>query len=54
MLDYFTDHRKSRKVLSIDDQRATDIRGCNVMIRSTAGWLFFPMEGLKYILGEVL
>ena len=41
MLDDFTDHHESSKALSIEDQKATDIRVCNVMRRSTAGWQFF-------------
>ena len=38
MLNDLTDHRKSSKALSIEDQKATDIRGRNVIRRSTAGW----------------
>ena len=41
MLDDLTDHHKQSKALSIKDQRATDIRGRNVMRRSTAGWQMF-------------
>ena len=38
MLDDFTDHRNLSKDLYIEDQKATDSRGCNVMRRSTLGW----------------
>ena len=38
MLDDLTDHRKSSKALSIEDQKATDSRGRDMMRHSTAGW----------------
>ena len=41
MLDYLTGHCKSSKDISMEDQKATDSRGCNVMRRSTAGWQIF-------------
>ena len=54
ILDCLTDHRKLIKALSIEHQKTTDIRGRNVMRRSTWDEMFFPMEGWKYILGEAL
>ena len=41
MLDDLTDYRKSSKALSIENQKATDSCGHNVMRFSTAGWNFF-------------
>ena len=38
MLDDLTDHRKSSKALSIEDQKTTDSRGRNMMRLFTAGW----------------
>ena len=38
MLDVLTDNRKSSQDLSIEDQKATDSRGRNVMRHSTARW----------------
>ena len=41
MLDDFTDHCNPSKDLSIEDKKATDSRGRNVMRCSTVGWQIF-------------
>ena len=47
MLDDLNNHCKSSKALSIEDQKATDSRGRNVIRRSTAGWKFFANGSME-------
>ena len=47
MMDDLTDHCKSSKAISVEDQKTTDSHGRSVMRRSTSGWNFFANGGME-------